>query len=223
MGSTGAVILAAGGSTRMGQPKQLLPFQGQPLLRHIASRVLESACRPVIVVLGRDADACRDALAGLPVICVDNPDWPTGMASSVRAGLAAIDETAAPALGAHGSSAASAVAPSPSPSPSCALVLLTCDQPFIRAAFLDRLIQRQAETGRAMVAASHDGLPGVPALFTRTLFPRLRGLTGDQGARVLLREPGADVTLESEPDVAIDLDTPADYAPFDEHGARGRR
>lgn len=202
--ATGAIVLAAGGSTRMGRPKQLLPFRGRPLLRHVVEQVLGAACAPVIVVLGSDAAACRTALAGLPVTAIENPAWPTGMGSSVRAG---IDALVAATAGRDEDCAAA--------------LLLTCDQPFVSSPFLNRLIHRQIETRRPMVATSHDGVPGVPAVFAASLFERLRTLEGDRGARLLLREPGADLVMEAAPDVAIDLDTPADYAQLHEpHDSR---
>lgn len=193
--ATGAIVLAAGGSTRMGRPKQLLPFNGRPLLRHVVEQVLGAACHPVIVVLGHEADACRAALDGLSVTAIVNPAWETGMGSSVRAG---VDALTAMTTGRDRDVAA--------------VLLLTCDQPFVSSPFLNRLISRQIETRRPMVATSHDGLPGVPAVFAEALFERLRALDGDRGARVLLREAGADLVMEGAPDVAIDLDTPADYA-----------
>lgn len=203
--ATGAIVLAAGGSTRMGQPKQLLPFHGRPLLRHVVEQVLGAACHPVIVVLGHEADACRAALDGLSVSTIVNQDWASGMGSSVRAGVEALTA----ATTARDRDVA-------------AVLVLACDQPFVSTPFLNRLIARQIETRRSMVATSHDGLPGVPAVFAEPLFERLRTLEGDRGARVLLREAGADLVMEGAPDVAIDLDTPADYARLDARDRAGR-
>src|SRR5690348_4030085 len=78
------LLLAAGNSTRMGRPKQLLDYRGRPLLRHSVEQALGSACRPVMVVLGAEADACRAAIGDLPVEIVVNADWAEGMGSSIR-------------------------------------------------------------------------------------------------------------------------------------------
>jgi molybdenum cofactor cytidylyltransferase len=188
------LLLAAGGSTRMGQPKQLLEYGGQPLLRHSVEQALSSRCRPVVVVLGADADACRAVIDDLPVPVqiVVNHDWAQGMGSSIRAGLSSL--------------AAGEAAPE-------AVVIALCDQPLISSAFLDALVQLYVEQHAPMVAASYDNRPGVPALFARALFPRLAALDGQAGAKALLQAAdGADLLTIPAPQAAVDVDTPDDYA-----------
>jgi molybdenum cofactor cytidylyltransferase len=185
------LLLAAGGSTRMGRPKQLLDYHGRPLLRHSVERALGSRCRPVIVVLGSDADACAAVLHGLPVETVVNEDWMQGMGSSIRAGIAAV-QARAPA------------AP--------AVVIALCDQPLISSAFLDQLVRTQIEQQAAMVAASYDDRPGVPALFAQSLFPRLALLDVQAGAKALLQAAGSELVTIPAPQAAMDVDTPEDYA-----------
>jgi molybdenum cofactor cytidylyltransferase len=185
------VVLAAGASTRMGTPKQLLPWRdGVPLVRCQAETALAARLGPVSVVVGADAAACREALAGLPIAIVENDAWREGMAASIRAGLAA-------ALAAD---------------PTLATVLLLLgDQPLVDAAGLRALA---AARGPAHVAAAaHDGARlGPPALFARALFPRLAALRGDAGARALLRDPALRVAAVPWPEAAVDLDTPGDVA-----------
>jgi molybdenum cofactor cytidylyltransferase len=192
------MILAAGGSTRMGRPKQLLEYHGRPLLRHSVEQALGSGCRPIVVVLGADADACRAAIQDLPVETVINDDWMQGMGSSIRAGMAALASLGAITEGAAG-----------------AVVITLCDQPLITSAFLDRLVDVHREQQAPMVAAAYDDRPGVPGLFARALFPRLAALDGQAGAKALLQAAGAaDGTLVTipAPQAALDIDTPDDYA-----------
>src|SRR5580704_14397123 len=87
MNNIALVLLAAGGSTRMGSPKQLLPYQGRPLIRHAAETALASGCHPVMVVLGSHAAEIRAALEGLDVVVVENTEWEKGIGTSIRAGI----------------------------------------------------------------------------------------------------------------------------------------
>ena len=185
------LLLAAGGSTRMGRPKQLLDYRGRPLVRHSVERALGSHCRPVIVVLGSDAEACAAALHGLPVQTVLNEEWMQGMGSSIRVGIGAVQEGAAEAQ---------------------AAVIALCDQPLISSAFLDRLVRVHLEQDAPMVAASYDDRPGVPALFARSLFPKLATLDVHAGAKALLQAAGSELITIPAPQAAMDVDTPEDYA-----------
>ncbi len=153
-----AAVLAAGASMRLGRPKQLIALDGEPLVRRAARLARASSCTEVAVVLGAHADAIAPTLDGLGVEVLENPLWPEGMGSSVRAAVGwALAECAQ------------------------ALLLVVCDQPRLTTAHLDALI---AHRGR--VGSSYLGVVGVPALFPAVDFPALAMVRGDRGARTLL-------------------------------------
>ncbi|MEO6739812.1 MAG: nucleotidyltransferase family protein [Chthoniobacteraceae bacterium] len=190
-GSIGTVILAAGESQRLGQPKQLLPFRGTTLLRLAAETALAVRCGPVAVVLGAFAESIRPALDGLDVLIVENPGWREGMGTSLRTGLVAI-LAAAPDLD--------------------GVVVMLCDQPLITATSLCLLIESHRANTSAITAAGYSGTLGVPAIFARALFPELLALDGAQGARaVIQRHPGSATGLLM-PEAAADVDTAEDFA-----------
>jgi molybdenum cofactor cytidylyltransferase len=186
-----AVVLAAGASARLGEPKQALRFRGRPLLERAARAALDAGCRPVVVVTGAHAVRARDALQGLDVLEVENAQWSAGMGSSVRAGVAAV-------LGAAPEAAA--------------VVLTVCDQPFMTASVLADLIAAHRETGAPVVASSYGGTVGVPALFARTLFDELAGLDAGAGAKAVISSHSAEARFVPFPMGEADVDTPADLA-----------
>lgn len=187
----GVVILAAGPSTRMGKPKQMLSVNGTPLLARAVEAALASQAWPVIVVLGANAEIIRPTLATYPVIIAENAAWAEGMASSIRAGFDTLHQFSR-AIDAG--------------------MIALCDQPAFSAEVIDRIVATHRDTGRSIVAAHYAGRAGAPALFTKEHFPALCALTGEAGARALLdRDPSQVATIEL-PELAFDLDTPADYA-----------
>lgn len=183
-----AIVLAAGGSTRMGAPKQLMQFRGKPLVVHQVETVVEAGARPVVVVIGGRATQVRAALdevSGISIVL--NAEWETGLASSLVAGLRAL---------AHESSDG---------------VLVTlADQPLVNAEALHRLL-RAFHGGARLVASSYGGAPGVPAVFGGEYVTELMDLTGDAGAAGWLRARPSDVTVIPVEGL-FDLDTPADAA-----------
>jgi molybdenum cofactor cytidylyltransferase len=182
----GGILLAAGGSSRMGRPKQFLPLEGETLLRRTAKAMEQSLCDPVVAVLGAEREIAEAELAEIKIEICFNPHWSSGMSSSIRAGLERLL-----AIG----------------SDLDAVVITLCDQPFVNAQTIDRLIETFATSGTQMVAAKYVGVAGVPALFSREMFDALSRLEGDKGARDLLRDPEASVaTIEIE-EAAIDIDT----------------
>jgi molybdenum cofactor cytidylyltransferase len=186
-----AVILAAGGSTRLGQPKQLLQFEGQSLLRRTVLAALNSRFQRVVIVTGAAAEACAAEIADLPVGLVHNPRWADGLAGSIQAGIHEL----------------SAMLPCPE-----GISISVCDQPHLAPSTFNRLLDCHAATGRGIVASRYSGALGVPALFMKKYYPALLSLTGDTGAKSLFRQFATDCASIEFPEGAVDIDSPADYA-----------
>jgi molybdenum cofactor cytidylyltransferase len=186
----GLVILAAGASTRLGRPKQLLPYRGRSLLRHAAETAAGSTCRPILVVLGAHAAALAGELSDLPVRAVENPRWPRGMGTSLRAGLEAL-EAVGPEVG--------------------AVVFTLCDQPRLSSATIDSLVRAHRDSGRLIVASEYGGVLGVPALFDRALFGEILALQEASGAKAIIAKRRPDVCGVPFPEGAVDIDTLQDY------------
>ena len=179
-----AVILAAGASTRLGEPKQLIEIGGLPLVRKAAMSALEAGALPVVVVLGAENDQILPALEGLDNLRIAlNSRWRTGMASSVAAGLSALAEDA----DVDGA------------------MLVLADQPFVDAHILRNLISAFGEA--RIVASAYSNTVGVPAVIGREFFPELMELQGDRGAGPWLRARSADVTGIPLPVSPLDIDT----------------
>jgi molybdenum cofactor cytidylyltransferase len=181
-----AVVLAAGGSTRLGRPKQLVPIGGEPLVRRAARAALDAGCRPVTVVLGAEPDAVRAAVADLPVLPVSNAHWADGVGSSIACGIRA------------------AAAHRPA-----GCIVLPCDQPRLTAALLATLIDRFRRGEARAVACAYGGTTGAPVLFAPDLFDRLSALTGDSGAKRVLRGCSP-LQVVDFPGGELDIDTDAD-------------
>ena len=184
------VILAAGASRRLGTAKQLVRFRGQSLLSHAIATASAADCGPVLVVLGAGADVLRDEVTGAGARVVDHPDWTTGLGSSVRAAIAAV-EAEFPRAG--------------------AVLCTLCDQPLMTAELLAAIV-RAYRDGSDLVATAYDRAIGVPALFGRRFFGELGELAGDSGARSLLARHAPEVCAIPFPGGALDVDTPADLA-----------
>jgi molybdenum cofactor cytidylyltransferase len=189
MPAVGILILAAGGSRRLGAPKQLLrDSEGQSLIRRASLTALASVCRPVTVVLGASADIIAGEIHDLPLTTVYNPDWETGMSSSLRTGLASL--TADISLN--------------------AVIVMLCDQPRVSSALLDSLVAAYQNSGHALVTCEYNGIFGVPALFGRELFAALNTLTGDEGARRIIKIYSGPIARVPFPEGQFDIDTAAD-------------
>ncbi|MBP9041014.1 MAG: nucleotidyltransferase family protein [Anaerolineaceae bacterium] len=187
-----AVILAAGGSSRMGQPKLLLPWQGEALIRWPVKIALAAGLSPVIVVTGASADEVEEALNGLPVEIIHNPDWEKGQSTSLRCGIAALPET------------------------SEAAILFLGDQPKLPGDLLEKMIAEfhaHAPSIPIFIASFH-GKRGNPVLFDRSVFQDLQRVEGDAGGRTIFNKyPVQYIPVESE-DVLTDIDSPEDYQKF---------
>jgi CTP:molybdopterin cytidylyltransferase MocA len=200
VGRVAAVLLAAGGSRRFGRPKQLAKIAGTSLVRRAAEAALGAGCEPLFVVLGAHAGEVGAELAGLAAERVANPAHAEGIASSIRAGVAAAGAA----------------------TPSCdGALLLLVDQPRVDAALLGRLLGGFRQGGGVRpVACAYAGRVGVPAVFPRSLFGELAALRGDRGARSVLEARRAELLEVPFPEGAIDLDTPEDLARIDREWAR---
>jgi molybdenum cofactor cytidylyltransferase len=188
MFEAGLILLAAGSSTRMGSAKQLMNFNGKPLLRHAAEVSCRSDCAPVIVVLGAREHDLRPALQGLPLEIVVNDSWSEGIGTSISTGLRAIENR-----------------------PVSGVILALADQPFITADFLRDLAEEHVRTQKLIVASRYSGTVGVPAFFSRQLFPRLQALEPHQGCKSILLECSQEAFLIDCPEAAVDVDSPEDY------------
>ena len=185
-----AVVLAAGGSSRLGRPKQLVLHEGAPLVVRAARAALATGAEPVVVVLGAHAEAVRTALSAIPITSVVNRQWYQGIGTSVVTGVEAITSRAA------------AVA---------AILVMLADQPLVDEAALGRLIDAWAGSGpHSIAAAAYAYTIGVPAVFGRVHFDELSSLPPAAGAARLLRAPNARVRRVTMPEAAWDIDTPHD-------------
>jgi molybdenum cofactor cytidylyltransferase len=183
MSEVGIMILAAGASRRLGQPKQLIEFQGKTLLEHTVDCAIASQVCSTVVVLGEvlyQNPLCRILL---------NPNWSEGMAASIRCGLNELVSAR---------------------SDLSAVIISVCDQPFISTDLFNQLIAQYQAKPSLIAAASYGDVLGVPALFDRQLFPELRQLQGDTGARKIIQKYQRDCQSTPFPQGGIDIDTPTD-------------
>ena len=185
------IVLAAGRSSRLGRPKQLLPLGGEPLLRHTLRAILASSLDDILVVTGHEAEAVQAAIADLPVRIVLNPDYALGQSTSVLAGLRAL------------------------PPETGAAMFLLGDQPGIAPTTIDALIQTWRETHAPVVVPSYTDGFGNPVLFDRLSFPELKSLEGDRGAISIVRsyrQRGQLASVQVASPAPSDVDTEEDYA-----------
>ncbi len=185
----GGLLLAAGGSSRMGQPKQLLQFGGKTLIRGAAETLVGSVCDPCVVVFGAEVEGSRAEIDDLGVGFCINREWQTGMSSSIRAGLRDLLDIE-PGI--------------------TAVVITLCDQPNITSEDIDILVAEFCSSGFSIVAAGYGGTIGVPALFTNDIFDELLQLEGDKGARQIIRTHPERVQTVAMENATFDIDTPDD-------------
>lgn len=187
-----AIVLAAGASVRLGQPKQLLrlaAFGGETLIDHAVGVAQAAGVAPIFVVLGASAKEIRRECALRDCVVVRNDAWKEGMASSIRLGIAAVMGNVPDASGA---------------------MVLVCDQPALSADHLRKLVNAHRSDPNGIVASRYGGRTGVPAVFPCAVFPALLELQGDQGARAMLQQPGLAVRAIELRGGELDLDSPGD-------------
>lgn len=186
MGRVGAVILAAGGSLRLGRPKSLIAFRGETLIQRAVRAVEGAGCAPIVVVAGDIASEIRNHLRETSADVVENCDWRLGIGTSIRRGVHELGKSVD------------------------AIVLLACDQPFIDAGVVQSLVATHEKTGQPIIASRYADTLGVPALFHRSQFEALRALPDEAGAKALIvAQPNAVSSIAFEQG-AIDIDTPED-------------
>lgn len=185
----GGILLAAGGSARLGTAKQFLVYQGKTLVRRAAETLTASKCSTVIVVTGSAHDDTIREIEGLDVHAYRNDRWETGMGSSVKLGLKNLLEIA-PETG--------------------AVVITLCDLPFVTSKNIDSLCKEFETSQTQIVAAGYDNTLGVPALFSRDTFTDLASIPDEKGARDLIRSGTYSVRGVPMREAARDIDTQDD-------------
>lgn len=178
-------ILAAGSSTRLGRPKQLLPWRGETLLRSAIREALTSACGPVVTLLGAHADIIHRTIEDLPVHIVHHREWSRGMGSTLRQAVQFVRK--------HWPA-------------SKALVIAVSDQPLMRATHLRTLVETYYLRHPLLVASEYHGIHGVPALFDARLFDLLEQVPDKEGAQKLICRISSRITIPF-PEGAFDVDT----------------
>ncbi|NJN95004.1 MAG: nucleotidyltransferase family protein [Anaerolineales bacterium] len=183
-----AVILAAGGSTRFGSPKQLARWGEKTFIEQVVDTALATEVSPVVVVLGAEIEQCQTVLGRRPVEIVVNPAWVTGQSSSMQAGLAAL------------------------PANIAGVLFMLVDLPGVTPALLNQIIKRYRETLAPLVWPEFEGRRGNPVLFDRALFPELQQIRGDTGGKpVLLKyQDQAERIPVTDEAVLRDFDHPED-------------
>jgi molybdenum cofactor cytidylyltransferase len=181
------ILLAAGGASRYGSPKQLLAYQGTPLVRRVAEAALASGISPLIVVSGAYTPQIRLALQGLDVQLVHNPSWQEGQSSSVKLGMQRLPREAG------------------------SVIFFLADQPFVQESLVRALVETHAASLSPIVAPMVDGRRSNPVLFDRGTWADFASLTGDAGGRLLFSRYPATWVPWHDPRLLLDIDTPEDY------------
>ncbi|MBN1849467.1 MAG: molybdenum cofactor cytidylyltransferase [Deltaproteobacteria bacterium] len=183
------IILAAGMSSRLGEPKQLLTYKGKTLLNRVIEAAIQSSLTQVFIVLGHNAGDIQKTIEYSNISIIRNPQYHEGQSSSIRHGIKAL----APSVN--------------------AVMFLLGDQPLIRSATINILIADYIEKQSLITVPTFEGERGNPVLFDRRLFSRLESLSGDSGGRVLFSEYADQISLVEVDDAGIltDVDTLEDY------------
>lgn len=187
-----AIIVAAGSSSRLGQPKQLILIDGEPLLQRAIRCAQEAGASPVFVVLGAHREHIKSVIKFGDAAIVLNEDWEEGLASSIRVGVEAAEGDASGASG---------------------LLLMTCDQPRVTVEHLRGMIEKfERQSEPILIASIYAGVRGIPVIFPREAKSSLLALRGDTGGRALLQQPPWPVILLPLEGGEVDIDRPEDLA-----------
>jgi molybdenum cofactor cytidylyltransferase len=193
MTDTGIIILAAGASTRMGQSKQLLPVSGYSLLSRIVKISVDTGLSEIVVVLGSNDHAHEKEITSFAISIVQNPEWQTGMGSSLKAGLKFLT-TRIPVLE--------------------GVVITVCDQPLLTTVHIESLLKKHLESRKGIIASGYASTVGTPVFFSKKYFADLLNLKNDEGAKKIILQNPSDTTAIDFPGGEIDLDTMDDYYSF---------
>ena len=191
---TGIVVLAAGISSRLGSPKQLLTFHGNNLLKHLLREANNTNAGSVIVVIGANANLILPEIDESKATVIENKAWQEGMASSIRTGLQKFLEIMPEAD---------------------SVIFMVCDQPYVNAALLNELIKKHTETGKQIIASNYGEAIGTPALFHNSFFKELMLLKGDTGAKNIILKYVEEIETVEFPMGSIDIDRKEDYEKLD--------
>lgn len=185
---TAIILLAAGSSSRLGRPKQLIEFQGNKLIQKAIEEAQKSKSDSLVVVLGWNPELIKSAFDSKQIPFVINENWEEGMASSMQTGLRFLMEKEHPDQ----------------------VILMLVDQPFVDADLLNSLILEKEKSGKGIVACSYSDTLGVPAIFDRAYFEEILSLKGSEGAKKVILKNSDDVFPIDFPLGAVDLDTEED-------------
>ena len=184
------VILAAGASTRLGSPKQLLKHNNANLIQHAIDEAFSADAEKVLVVLGSGAEIISDSINKKKAHILNNKNWEEGIASSIRTGV----------------ENARLLSPSID-----AVILMVCDQPYVSSSLLKSLVAHHNDSGKPIVASQYKDTLGTPVLFHKTIFPELLKLNGDTGAKQIIIDHKEKVQPVKFPLGDIDIDNITDY------------
>jgi molybdenum cofactor cytidylyltransferase len=186
---TGIIILAAGNSSRLGRPKQLLQYKGKSLIKRAIDTADAAQLQASVLILGANLELILKEIRNSKMNIAINNNWREGMASGMQKGLEFLEKKLTPDQ----------------------VILMLCDQPFVDSELLKLLVNKQNESGKGIVACHYNGVFGVPVLFSRKYFEELKSLKASEGAKKVVYAHQDDLAYVEFPNAAIDIDTLEDY------------
>jgi len=184
------LILAAGASSRMGTPKQILPWKDTTLLGHAIRTAKASQTAKIFVVLGANSEEIRPTISEEGIVVLNNQNWQNGLGTSIAAGIEQFKTNE---------------------KLYDAVLIMLVDQPLISADYLNQLIQSFHESKKGIVATAYGSRAGVPAIFSPTYFSELGKLNDDYGAKKILNNHDSDLITLYPKGIEQDVDTPDHY------------